>query len=223
MPTMTFVKSRLCPLCSSTAKDYCADKFRAYFQCTNCRLVFVGKESFPTAHDEKSRYELHENSPDDIGYRNFLSRMCDPMVSRLPKGSRGLDFGSGPGPTLSVMMAELGYPMVVYDPFFAPNESVLKNEYDFVTATEVVEHFRSPLQSFARMWHCVKSGGYLGIMTKLVRDDTVFSNWRYKNDDTHICFYSKETFNWLSKQWGAESVFIGQDIIIFQKTNPSKK
>lgn len=139
------------------------------------------------------------------------------MSHRVPLGSRGLDFGSGPGPTLSVMFEELGYRMAIYDPFYAANESVLEMEYDFVTATEVVEHLQHPGQSLHKMWRCVKPGGYLGIMTKRVVDQEAFANWHYKNDETHICFYSNETFGWLAGKWQTEPVFVENDVVIFQK------
>jgi SAM-dependent methyltransferase len=206
-----------CPLCDSSADQYHQDKRRAYFQCANCRLVFVSPDAFLTAEEEKSIYDLHQNSPGDEGYRTFLSRMCRPITERLPTGSRGLDFGCGPGPTLSVMFEEFGYPMALYDSFYAPDKSALAKEYDFVTATEVVEHLRNPAQSLDRMWRCVKPGGYLGIMTKLVIDRDAFANWHYKNDDTHICFYSRETFGWLAREWRTEPVFVGKDVTIFRK------
>lgn len=206
-----------CPLCNSSAKSYYQDKRRAYFQCLICRLVFVLPEAFLSAQEEKSLYDLHQNSPDDMAYRKFLSRMFIPMVERLPRESHGLDFGCGPGPTLSIMFEEQGYPMAIYDQFYAVDESVLAIEYDFVTATEVVEHFQTPKRSLNQMWQCVKPGGYLGIMTKLVINQEAFVKWHYKNDVTHICFYSKETFNWLSREWQTESAFLEKDIIIFQK------
>lgn len=214
---MTGMKIIHCPLCSSSAKDYHQDKNRTYFQCLNCRLVFVPPGSFLSAQEEKSIYDLHQNSPGDRGYRKFLSRMLLPMINRLSTGSCGLDFGCGPGPTLSLMFEELGYPMAIYDPFYAPDESVLEIEYDFITATEVVEHLRHPRQSLSRLWGCLKPGGHLGIMSKLVIDQEAFANWHYKNDQTHICFYSQETFVWLARQWRADPVFIGKDVIIIHK------
>ena len=219
---MTSMKPRRCPLCRSVAGDYHQDKDRAYVQCLNCRLVFVLPEAFLSAREEKARYDRHQNSPNDPGYRTFLSRMCVPMMHRLPLGSRGLDFGCGPGPTLSVMFEERGYPMAIYDPLYAADESVLESEYDFVTATEVIEHVQRPLHSLTRMWRCVKASGYLGMMTKLVIDQAAFAHWHYKNDETHICFYSEETFNWLARQWNTEAVFVGHDVIIFQKPRCSR-
>ena len=214
---MTITETIPCPLCSASAAHYHDDKSRAYFQCSHCRLVFVQPESFLSPQEEKTVYELHRNAPDDAGYRRFLSRMLVPMVNRLAIGSRGLDFGCGPGPTLSLMFEERGYPMAIYDPIFAANESVLETEYDFVTATEVAEHLRRPKDGLNRMWRCVRPGGYLGIMSKRVIDRQAFANWHYKNDETHVCFFSEETFHWLARQWQTDPVFEGKDVVFFQK------
>lgn len=108
--------------------------------------------------------------------------------------------------------------MEIYDPFYAPDESVLEAQYDFVTATEVVEHFRKPANEFGRLWSLVKPGGVLGLMTKLALDRDAFSHWHYKNDPTHVAFYSRKTFQWLAQQFNAELSFIGDDVIVFQRT-----
>lgn len=140
-----------------------------------------------------------------------------PVAERLKPASQGLDFGSGPGPTLSIMLRELGHDMQIYDPFYAADDHVLDHRYDFVTATEVVEHFREPAIDLQKMWKCVKPGGILGIMTKLARDQVAFAKWHYKNDQTHVSFFSRGTFEWLATQWKCELDFIGNDVIVFQK------
>ena len=214
---MTSAPTAICPLCSAESEHYHRDKRRRYLQCARCRLVFVPPEFFLSVDDERAVYELHRNDPKDQGYRRFLSRLCAPMTERIPRGGCGLDFGCGPGPTLSVMFEEQGYAMAIYDPLFAPDEAVPGNEYDFVTATEVVEHFRAPREGLGAMWRCVKPGGFLGMMTKLVIDRDAFAKWHYIHDETHICFYSRETFEWLAREWQTESLVIGSDVIIFQK------
>lgn len=206
-----------CSLCGSKAHHYFKDKKREYLQCCNCHLVFVQSKYYLSAEDEKIQYDFHENNPASSGYRDFLSRVLIPMCEFLSPGSRGLDFGSGPGPTLSLMFEERGYPMNIYDPFYAVDESVLDIQYEFVTATEVVEHFQNPAQSLNKMWQCLKPDGYLGIMTKLVTNQAAFSNWHYKNDLTHVSFFSNKTFNWLTNNWNAKPVFIERDVIILQK------
>jgi 2-polyprenyl-3-methyl-5-hydroxy-6-metoxy-1,4-benzoquinol methylase len=170
-----------------------------------------------TADAEKAHYDLHENSPDDPAYRRFLGRLCDPMLARLQPGCSGLDFGAGPGPTLSVMFAEAGHEMAIFDKFYAPDEPVWTRQYDFISATEVVEHLHQPGQVLDRLWVALLPAGLLGIMTKQVRNRDAFASWHYKNDPTHICFFSRATFEWLAQQWGTHAEFIGADVVLFVK------
>ena len=210
--------STACPLChSAETEQFHQDKNRLYRRCSTCQLTFVPKEFHLSANAEKAQYDLHQNSPADEGYRRFLSRVCIPVAQRIKPGSRGLDFGSGPGPTLSGMFCELGHNVQIYDPFYAVDDSILNSEYDFVTATEVVEHFREPRIELEKIWNCVGAGSVLGIMTKLAQGQIAFSNWHYKNDLTHVSFFSRPTFEWLAGQWKSELQFIGNDVMVFQK------
>jgi SAM-dependent methyltransferase len=193
------------------------DKRRDYFRCPTCGLVLVDPSQYLSAEQEKAEYDLHRNSPDDDGYRRFLSRLFTPMQARLATGGQGLDFGSGPGPTLSVMFEEAGYTMTNYDCFYARDAGVLDKQYDFITATEVLEHLHQPGKELERLWGILKPGGFLGIMTKLVLDREAFACWHYKNDATHVCFFSRSTFTWLAHHWEAEVEFIDNDVIIFHK------
>ena len=60
--------------------------------------------------------------------------------------------------------------------------------------------------------------GVLGIMTKLVIDRKAFSNWHYKNDLTHVCFFSHFTFEWLTQKYDAQLEIIDADVILLTKT-----
>ena len=208
----------MCPLCKdkNTIKIY-ADKDREYLQCQTCQLIFVPPTLFLSADEEKARYDTHQNSPDDPKYRAFLDRLFIPMQNRLAPGSRGLDFGSGPGPTLSVMFEEAGHSMAIYDHFYALNPTVLDTSYDFITATEVVEHLHHPRQELDRLWETLKHGGILGIMTQLVPNHEAFAEWYYKRDPTHVCFFSHTTFEWLATHWQATLTFDSNDVMFFEK------
>ncbi|MCP4338456.1 MAG: class I SAM-dependent methyltransferase, partial [Desulfobulbaceae bacterium] len=156
----------------------------------------------------------------DLGYRQFLSRLSTPLLEKLEKPAgkkRGLDFGCGPGPTLSTLFEEQGYQMDLYDPFYYNDPEVFEKKYDFICATEVVEHLADPDREFAALFSMLKQGGWLGIMTKLVIDRHAFTNWHYIRDMTHICFYSKSTFNYLAERFKAELCFVAQDVILLGK------
>ena len=207
-----------CPLCTALAPEfYHRDKKRDYLQCTECSLVFVPPKYHLSPEKEKAEYDLHRNSPDDAGYRNFLKRLFTPMRERIRPGSQGLDFGCGPGPTLSVMFEEAGFSMAVYDHFYADDCKSLAKQYDFITATEVVEHLHNPAVDLNKLWTLLKPGGYLGIMTKQVINKEAFSRWHYTQDPTHVCFFSLVTFQWLAGLWQGELKVIGNDVTFFRK------
>lgn len=207
-----------CPLCtSSDTQHYSQDKKRDYWQCRCCDLVFVAKAQQLDHESEKAVYEQHENNPEDAGYRKFLSRMSQPVIERVAPASQGLDFGCGPGPTLSLMFEEAGHSMAVYDPYFANNPDVLSKKYDFITSTEVFEHLSSPKKVLEQLFTILKPGGWLGLMTKRVIDQEAFSRWHYKNDPTHITFFSDQTFNWIAERYGLTLAIVDQDVVLLQK------
>ncbi len=210
----------MCPLCHSSQIDtaYFNDSRRNFYACLHCQLVFVPPEQFLSTEHEKAAYDLHQNSSEDQEYRRFLSRLFIPMHKRLNPGSRGLDFGSGPGPTLSKMFEEVGHSVALYDYFYANNPRVLTQSYDFITTSEVVEHLHHPQQELERLWNILKPGGILGIMTKRVHNREAFTRWHYKNDLTHVCFFSHSTFQWLAEKWMAILTLDGKDVVLFEKT-----
>jgi hypothetical protein len=208
----------ICPLCKTVNSDFFyEDKFRAYFRCNICSLIFVPPSSHLTNGEEKDRYDLHQNLSDNPNYRKFLSRIFYPMQKLIVPAGEGLDFGSGPGPTLSLMFEEAGYSMSIYDHFYADDPSVFDKQYDFITTSEVIEHLFDPGYELDRLWGCLKSGGCLGIMTKLALDHESFARWHYKNDPTHVCFFSKSTFAWLGSKWHCRITFADKDVVIFEK------
>lgn len=208
-----------CPLCESlTASNYARDNRRHYFRCVRCALIFADPASRPARGEEKAVYDQHQNSPDDPGYRQFLNRLADPLVKRL--GNRklhGLDFGSGPGPTLSIMLKEQGYRMSIYDPFYAADTVVLNRQYDFVTCTEAIEHFHVPGREWRLLLDLVKPGGCLAIMTRLVEETDDFLQWYYKNDPTHVSFFSRGTFDYLAERDCLQCELIGKDVVLLTK------
>lgn len=211
--------SQICPLCSHpSTRDFHHDSTRAYLHCPACDLVFVDRGALLDPEAEKARYDLHENNPDDPGYRKFLNQLATPLLERLdPPPLRGLDFGSGPGPTLPIILAEHGYIMRIYDHFYAPNPRVLEVYYDFVTCTDTVEHFYTPRVEWRLLVDLVKPGGCLGIMTLVLPSLDEFPRWYFKNDLTHVSFYSQNTFRYLARQESLTVEFIGANVILFHK------
>ncbi|MFC3120884.1 methyltransferase domain-containing protein [Agaribacter flavus] len=211
-----------CPLCLGENTDfYHADKRREYYQCENCQLVFVPPQYHLSKEDEKAEYDKHENALNDEGYLRFLYRSIHPLIKHVKALSEdtvcGLDFGCGPAPALACEMKRLGYPMDIYDPYYFSDSACLANEYDFVTCTEVVEHFASPKLGFEQIFSLLTEAGIAVVMTKLLIDKDRFTTWHYKNDPTHIAFYCKATFRFIAKKYGRSVVFEDTDVMVFKK------
>ncbi|MBS4540126.1 class I SAM-dependent methyltransferase [Clostridium sp. D2Q-11] len=215
-------KTRGCPLCRSINTKFFykgkkRDNYRSYFCCNNCDLVFVDKWQQLNKFDELSRYKEHNNDPNDKGYRKFLSRLIKELIPYLNEGMLGLDYGCGPVPALSMIMRNKRYNMKIYDPYFYRRKRVLNERFDFITSSEVIEHFNNPYGEFIRLNKLLKKNGYLAIMTNLLNDKENFKNWHYKNDLTHISFYSKETMRWIANKFNYKVFFPNRNVIIFKK------
>ncbi len=220
---MTEPENHSCPLCGGTeVAAYHRDVVRDYLNCRTCNLVFVPTAQHLSAADEKACYDRHDNRPDDPRYRRFLDRLFTPLNQRLARHARGLDFGCGPGPTLSKMFAEAGHTVALYDPYYAADKSVLSRRYDFITLSEVVEHMAEPSKHLDGLWAGLAPGGWLGIMTKRVRNQKAFGTWHYITDPTHIGYFSDATFRWLRGRWSmkgipATLVIVGTDVVLMGK------
>lgn len=220
-----------CPLCSSAdARLYHEDANRRiqrpYYRCQQCHLVYVPSAFFISVAAEKAEYDLHQNHADDPGYRQFLERFSKPYQGRLqcsfpnslPSDLSLLEFGCGPGPVLAKILEESGYQVSLFDAFYYPDTQQLRMEgYHGISATEVIEHVHSPKQVFEQWLNCLKPGGVLGIMTKLVKDQAAFTTWHYKNDPTHICFFSEPTFAYLAERYALRYEQVDRDVAIFVK------
>lgn len=177
----------------------------------------MARACLPDAVTQRAVYDLHRNVSHDAGYRGFLDRLALPLIERLTPGSRGLDFGCGPGPVLAAMLVEQGFEMAVYDPLYANDARVLRQTYDFITCSEVVEHFHDPALEFERLSSVLRSGGWLAIMTQWFSAERDFARWHYPRDPTHACFYAERTFEWLARRHGWRLHRPGANVALFEK------
>lgn len=198
-----------CPLCGApgpfaTAVDV---RQRRHRFCGRCKLIFVEDRFLPAPAAERERYAKHRCGLDDPGYVAFLRQALDPALPHLNPQMRGLDYGCGHTPTLCRLLEQAGLRCENYDPFFFPD--LPAGPFDFLFATEVVEHFFRPAEDWARMAGLLKPGGLLVAMTAPGPDLAEFASWGYASDETHVCFYYPETLAWICGAFGFAALASG--------------
>lgn len=209
----------ICPVCRAPGCNYFMHvNARDYWRCQQCEATFLDPAQLPSRAVEHDQYRLHRNEVHDAGYRKFLARLAAPLLERLLPGQSGLDFGCGPGPALAEMLTEAGHRTAVYDPLFFDNPKVLDERYDFVTCTEVAEHFHQPHKEFACFDRMLKPGGWLAIMTTFQTDDAAFAGWHYRRDPTHVVFYREATFRAIARQYEWHCEIPCKDVVLLYKS-----
>ena len=171
---------------------------KKYSQCTSCNGVFINREFLPVADDEKHRYELHQNTLEDTGYRAYLESFIN-IFKMIPNIHNIFDYGCGPAPALVELLKNHGYDARGWDPFFAPDTERFENGADLVTCLEVAEHFFNPQKDFSLISNCLKPDGYLVLGTHPVpqlseqKTWNYFDSWWYRQDTTHVSFYTEKS------------------------------
>ena len=213
-----------CRVCSSVTVPFFEQNNRNYERCTHCFLIQLRRMECPRLDDEKAEYMLHNNDPYDPRYRRFLQGVTQAMIQWLRREKRAspniLDFGSGTGPTISVVLGEEGWKVDNYDPLFSPDRRLLEKKYDVISSTEVVEHFYDPRASWALLFSLLKKDGCLVVMTQAsdrYSTSETFARWRYIRERSHVAFYHTKTMEWLAQNHGMHLSVVSPNIFWFSK------
>ena len=206
----------ICPLCKSNSDHYLTFRKKEYYKCRGCQSVFMDSRFFLDPKKEKERYLLHNNDVNDVGYQNFVKPIIDYTLDNFTKESHGLDFGAGHGPVICTLLKKMSYNIEMYDPFFHNQKELLKEKYDYIISCEVIEHFHDPAKEFSSLKSMLNHGGKLILKTDILKPNTDFKQWYYKNDATHVFFYSLKSFDYIVKKFGFSQVTIDDRLIIIE-------
>jgi hypothetical protein len=186
----------ICRLCSAPdCRLIHTDPRRGYFLCPDCGLIFVPAADHCSVPDEKARYDLHDNDDGQEGYRRYLGEMVDAVCQRIDPSARILDFGSGKNAVLISLFREKGYDCTAYDPLYSIGTDALSRRYDAIILCEVIEHLRDLPAEIERMRGLLAPGAALFIRTQFYPSIDEFPRWWYKNDRTHINFFSRTSID----------------------------
>ena len=199
---MNFQKN-LCKCCKYQIESQICVKDKQYHFCDFCNSILLDKEFLLSKENQVDRYLLHNNTLSDIGYKNYLENFIQKVISATDdKNHTFLDYGSGPNPCLVELIKEKYSSFEViegWDLFFTKDFIPKQNFYSIITCLEVAEHFENPEESFKHIFSLLKKDGILAVQTQIFypeedfeKTSKKFATWWYKEDTTHVTFYSKK-------------------------------
>ena len=188
-----------CHICQTETYEKEDQKGRIFHFCSNCQFISLDTRFLISPVEEKARYNQHENDLNNDGYKKWLLKFADEAVKPyVSKNNRILDFGSGPEPVFQTLLSSEGYTVDIYDKYFFDRS--FNGPYDMITSIEVIEHIHFPLNVIDQLKKVVIPRGYISIKTAFrPESDRDFLSWWYKEDSTHISFYSRKTFEWIAE------------------------
>lgn len=225
---MNFEK-KSCKCCNFPLENDFIIKNKIYFFCKNCNSIFLCDDFFLSPENQVNRYLLHNNTLEDINYKNYLEKFINRVLEFINLEKIDfLDYGSGPNPCLVELIKEKFFnfnKIDGWDLFFTRDFFPKENSYSLITCLEVAEHFENPQESFRHISSLLKKDGFLAIQTQffeceedITNTEKKFATWWYKEDTTHVTFYSKEGLISCCKSFGLKFLTqLDKNLVIFTK------
>jgi SAM-dependent methyltransferase len=189
------------------------------YRCSDCDLIFKD----PTSHEDfalqKTRYDLHENNAEDVGYQRYFQTFLDFVLAQGEVSGTVLDFGCGKSTLLADMLREQGSDVSVYDPIYHPDTAYTNKTYDLITSVEVFEHLHDPLVVCQELIALLNPHGILAIRTEFAPSDReAYLKWYYRRDPTHIVFFTPQTFCVMCERAGGRYLEDnGKNIVLIER------
>ena len=209
---------KICTVCKNNKVEFFLNiENLDYWQCKLCKATMLNPDHYISSKKEKKHYLKHNNEIDDTRYRDFLINLIEPLKDKICVNDIGLDYGCGYAPALADILKKDGFKIELYDPFFFKNENIFFRKFNFITCSEVVEHFFKPYEEFNKIDGLLAEKSWFAVMTSFMTEDYLFKNWYYRRDPTHVVFYKKITFKVIANQRNWELTFPSKNLVFFHK------
>jgi len=172
----------ICPCCKSGAAFIFNKNNCIYYECTNCKTIFV-----PKGIDQRDMvgggFELERNTTQN---KERINR----IVWLIGVEGKILDFGCGHG-LLVKDCIDMGLNCDGYDKFNPDFNTIKEKKYDLISMVEVIEHTYSPFEELDIIREKLTDNGILYIETSFtdvaLEEGIVLEDFFYINPDVGHC------------------------------------
>jgi SAM-dependent methyltransferase len=211
----------LCRICRSTANLFLRAS-RTFHICPACALIFT--DDIPAKSIEVAHYKAQWQQPDP----EFWKGQADVLLSVVEKYRRPehiLDFGSGRG-DLARELERRGLRTTPVEPMVHGHlkDQRYPQPFDVIFATEVIEHLADVWTELRQLERVLAPGGIIVFSTLLTntfinRPDAAefFAGWWYKDDPTHLNFFSNRTLGKIAEMGPYDIDILGEKIFVLRK------
>jgi SAM-dependent methyltransferase len=223
---------RPCRICRNPSYPVFEDT-RPFFACNVCGLIFSDCIISPEA-VEKHYKDQHVNPFDWMKEANGFVEWIKNAGFSVPLLSLSiLDYGSGSG-LLTEALRKIGFKVDCYEPMVHGefDFSNYSQSYDAIILNEVVEHLEDINQILDIVYKVLAADGIVIIKTlltdQIINDPEnfkgLFTRWWYKDDPTHISFFSFLTIDYICHDRGRKlavrAISLNDNCVVLQKVEP---
>lgn len=188
-----------------------------YWFCTSCGFVFT--PDFDELSDAQMAEEIYnadyvKADPDFLEARpRYMAGKVDRLLGEKLRRIPVLDYGGGAGRLAQIMDAR-GFHFDNYDPFYG-TAPLATGTYDLVTAFEVVEHSRTPLDTFREAVSALRPGGTLLFSTMLRPRRAGMEWWYVAPRNGHVSLHSHRSLLACSAAIGMDYASLSSGLHLF--------
>jgi len=195
---------------------------RKFYKCPECCLIFTD-EILPPA-EEEVHYKNQWGKADPKVWKNQADLILKVACNyRMP--GRILDFGSGSG-DLTRELQRMGLDVTPLEPMvhgFLKDQN-FPRKFDVVVAIEVIEHLLDPWRELRELEKNLVDDGIMIFSTLftnpfLDQPDEIeqFRSWWYKDDPTHVSFFSNPVFTRMADMGNYNIDVFGNQLFVIQR------
>ena len=207
----------ICSLCSGNTSAFLIYREQTYFRCKKCESILLNPDNLPKPEFEKFRYDMHSDDIESEGYQNFVAPLVNEVTENFLKNDSGLDYGCGKTAIVQILLQRKGFQIKGFDPIYKNETSLLNKKYNYITCCEVAEHFHYPALEFKKLSNLLLPKGKLILKTHLYNDTLNFEKWWYKNDPTHVFFYTEKSLQFIKETFDFKELKLKDKYVVFCK------